>query len=231
MKSGANWVSLPVVTAAVTTTTNTCQGLPGTSGSNTTTCSTCSSPRMSARVLERERDDAQHRRKRKRIEEEDAQPMCKRRKEDTRSMRKRKREVEDGHFVVKRRKLDQDPVRRGKKRRSTVVDDDYSHPVNKRRKCIDENAVVPSVGAAFAGVGLDNSAFQLMWSNVHIRLNEELISQQNSTYGLQAAIFNNLFYQDDYRKSRAQLAGSELCVFACFCVFLHVFAYFCIMCA
>ena len=227
-------MNLPAVSAN-SVAKNTQNGLPG-----ETTCLTCSasSPRMSTRVWEESREDPQvSLRKRRRREDDDEYcQRVKRKKVDPKRGKKRGRgEVDDDDDgrMVKRRRLD---LKRGKKRARVDVEDDNdwhsgvkdAHPGVKKRKCSCVKEGIPPVGVAFAGVGFDNSAFHLMWRNITIRLNQELLSQQNGSYGLQAAIFQSLNYQNDYRKSRAILSGQVL---ACFTLIFVILMRFCMICA
>ena len=135
--------------------------------------------------------------KRRFLEEDtDCQPVAKKQKFVHSQGKKRARLEEDREWqpVAKKRRCDEDF--RGE-----------NQLVAKKQKCVREEDDTPSVGAAFAGIGFDNSCFHLIWKNVNIRLNQENLSQQNGTYGLQAAIFQTLNYQTDYRKSRAVLSG------------------------
>ena len=168
--------------------------------------------------------------KRTRIEDDtELHPVAKKQKlvqEGDYRGKKRTRIEDDWDWqpVSKKRKsvYEKEPISRGKKRTCVEEDGDWQLDAKKRRcdsedkewqlvakkqNRVSEEDDTPSVGAAFAGIGFDNSCFHLIWKNVNIRLNQENLSQQNGTYGLQAAIFQTLNYQTDYRKSRAVLSG------------------------
>ena len=46
-----------------------------------------------------------------------------------------------------------------------------------------------------------------MWKDIGLHVSQNLLSQQNGYYGLTAAIFNNIWYQRDHRKSLAIMTG------------------------